>query len=68
LGSYVHPNRTVLATALLALPCLMLGGDQMGQWLIADVSFLDVHVQLWMVLVVMVFLLWFFYVWATRKP
>jgi hypothetical protein len=39
----------------------------MGQWLIADVSFLDVHV-LWMVLVVMVFLLWFFYVWATRKP
>ena len=40
----------------------------MGHWLIADVSFLDVHVQLWMVLVVMVFLLWFFYVWANRKP
>ena len=40
----------------------------MRQWLIADVSFLDVHVQLWMVLVVMVFLLWFFYVWANRKP
>ena len=32
----------------------------MGQWLIADVPFLDVHVQLWMVLVVMVVLLWFF--------
>jgi hypothetical protein len=40
----------------------------MRQWLIADFSFLDVHVQLWMVLVLMVFLLWFFYVWATRKP
>jgi hypothetical protein len=40
----------------------------MGQWLIADVSFLEVHVHLWMVLVATVVLLWFFYVWATRKP
>ena len=68
LTSRVHPNRPLLATPLLALPYLMRGGGQMGQWLIADVSFLDVHVQLWMVLVVMVVLLWFFYVWATRKP
>jgi hypothetical protein len=46
----------------------MRGDGQMGQWLIADVSFLDVHVQLWMVLMAAVVLLWFFYVWATRKP
>ena len=38
----------------------------MGQWLIADVSFLDIHLQLWMLLVAGVVLLWFLYVWATR--
>jgi hypothetical protein len=30
----------------------------MGQWLIADVSFLDIHLQLWMLLVAGVVLLW----------
>jgi hypothetical protein len=38
----------------------------MGQWLIADVSVLDVHVQLWMLLVVGVLLIWLAAVWATR--
>jgi hypothetical protein len=38
----------------------------MGQWLIADVSFLDVHVQLWMLLVAGVLLIWLAAVWATR--
>jgi hypothetical protein len=38
----------------------------MGQWLIADVSFLDAHVQLWMLLVVGVLLIWLAAVWATR--
>ncbi len=38
----------------------------MGEWLIADVALLDVHVQLWMLLVTGVVLLWFLYVWATR--
>ena len=42
------------------------GGSAMGQWLIADVSFLDVHVQLWMLLVVGVLLIWLAAVWATR--
>jgi hypothetical protein len=30
----------------------------MGQWLIADVSLLDVHLQLWMLLVIGIMLLW----------
>jgi hypothetical protein len=38
----------------------------MGQWLIADVSLFDVHLQLWMLLVTGIVLLWFLYVWATR--
>jgi hypothetical protein len=38
----------------------------MGQWLIADLSVSDVHVQLWMLLVTGILLLWFLYVWATR--
>ena len=38
----------------------------MGQWLIADFSILDVHVQLWMMLVTGIILFWFVYVWATR--
>jgi hypothetical protein len=40
----------------------------MGQWLIADFSFVDVHVQLWMVVVAVAILLWLFYAWATRRP
>jgi hypothetical protein len=38
----------------------------MGQWLIADVSLLDIHLQLWMLLVTGIMLLWIIYVWATR--
>jgi hypothetical protein len=38
----------------------------MGQWLIADVSLLDVHLQLWMLLVIGIMLLWIIYVWATQ--
>jgi hypothetical protein len=38
----------------------------MAEWLIADVSLLDVHLQLWMLLVTGILLLWFTYVWATR--
>ena len=38
----------------------------MGQWLIADVSLLDIHLQLWMLLVTGVMLLWIIYVWATQ--
>ena len=38
----------------------------MAQWLIADISLLDVHVQLWMLLVTGIMLLWFIYVWVTR--
>jgi hypothetical protein len=39
----------------------------MGQWLIADVSLFDVHLQLWMLLTTGIMLLWFIYVWATRS-
>ena len=38
----------------------------MGQWLIADISLLDSHLQLWMLLVAGIILSWFVYVWATR--
>ncbi len=38
----------------------------MGQWLIADISLSDVHLQLWMLLVTGFILVWFFYVGATR--
>jgi hypothetical protein len=38
----------------------------MGQWLIADVSLLDVHLQLWMLLVIGIMLLRIIYVWATQ--
>ena len=38
----------------------------MTQWLIADITCLDVHLQLWMLLVTGIILLWFAYVWATR--
>ena len=43
-----------------------MGEGTMGQWLIADLSVADVHVQLWMLLVTGILLLWFLYVWATR--
>jgi hypothetical protein len=42
------------------------GGPQMAQWLIADISLLDVHLQLWMLLVVTFMLLWIVDVWVTR--
>jgi hypothetical protein len=38
----------------------------MGQWLIADLSFFDIHFQLWMLLFAAFVIVWFFYVWATR--
>ena len=38
----------------------------MGQWLIADISLLDSHLQLWTLLVAGIILSWFVYVWATR--
>ena len=38
----------------------------MGEWLINDVSFLDVHVQLWMLLVTGIILGWLVYAWVTR--
>jgi hypothetical protein len=38
----------------------------MGEWLIADVSFLDVHLQLWMLLAAAIVLVWGVYAWATR--
>jgi hypothetical protein len=38
----------------------------MGEWLITDISLLDVHFQVWMLLVTGIVLLWFLYVWATR--
>jgi hypothetical protein len=39
----------------------------MGQWLITDISVMDVHVQLWMVLVTAILLVWLVFVWATRR-
>ena len=38
----------------------------MAEWLIADVSLFDVHLQLWMLLVTSALVLWFFYVWVMR--
>jgi len=38
----------------------------MGQWLAADLSVMDVHFQVWMVLVAVILLVWFAFVWATR--
>jgi hypothetical protein len=37
----------------------------MEHWLIADITFLDVHLQLCMLLVTGIMSLWFVYVWAT---
>ena len=42
------------------------GRGNMGQWLVADLSGMDVHFQLWMVLVTAILLVWFAFVWATR--
>ena len=39
----------------------------MGQWLIADLSVSDVHLQLWMLLVTAILLVWFAFVWATPR-
>jgi hypothetical protein len=39
----------------------------MKDWLIADVSLLDVHFQTWMLLVLGIPLCWFIAVWATRS-
>ena len=39
----------------------------MGEWLIADVSFLDVHFQAWMLAVLGIFLFWFVYAWRQRR-
>jgi hypothetical protein len=38
----------------------------MGRWLVADLSVMDVHFQLWMVLVTGILLVWFLFAWATR--
>ena len=38
----------------------------MGQWLVTDLSVLDVHFHLWMALVTAILLAWFAFVWATR--
>jgi hypothetical protein len=38
----------------------------MTQWLIADITFLDVHLQLSMLPGYRIIWLWFVYVWATR--
>jgi hypothetical protein len=34
----------------------------MGQWLAADLSVMDVHLQIWMVLVTAILLVWFAFV------
>jgi len=38
----------------------------MRDLLVADLSVMDVHFQLWMVLVAAILLIWFAFVWATR--
>jgi hypothetical protein len=42
------------------------GACNMRDWLVADLSVMDVHFQLWMVLVTALLLVWFAFVWATR--
>ncbi len=39
----------------------------MGEWLIADLSTLDVHVQACMLLVAGFFLLWLLYAWRQAR-
>ncbi|MGA8650467.1 MAG: hypothetical protein WB677_07575 [Xanthobacteraceae bacterium] len=36
----------------------------MGEWLVADLSVLDIHFQAWMLLVMGIFLLWLLYAWS----
>jgi hypothetical protein len=38
----------------------------MRDLLIADLSVMDVHFQVWMVLVTAILLIWFVFVWVTR--
>jgi len=38
----------------------------MRDLLVADLSVMDVHFQLWMALVTAILLIWFAFVWATR--
>jgi hypothetical protein len=38
----------------------------MRQWLVTDLSFFDIHFQLWMLLVTAVVVIWFLYAWARR--
>jgi hypothetical protein len=38
----------------------------MRDLLLADLSVMDIHFQLWMVLVTAILLIWFAFVWATR--
>ena len=42
-------------------------GRQMGQWLIADLSILDVQFQAWMLLVTGILLLWMLYAWRQAR-
>jgi hypothetical protein len=39
----------------------------MGEWLIADVSLWDVHIQMWMLVVLAIFLFGFAYVWRQQR-
>jgi len=55
-----------LGTPLLVASTFRDGDHHMGQWLIADVSQLDVHLQLWMLLVTGIMVLWIICVWATQ--
>ena len=59
------PLRQQLGDTTIGI-ALCSGEGTMGQWLIADLSVSDVHVQLWMLLVTGILLLWFLYVWVTR--
>jgi hypothetical protein len=43
------------------------GGRNTGQWLVADLSVMDIHFQLRMALVTGILLVWFLFVWATRQ-
>ena len=39
----------------------------MGEWLIADISFAGVHLQMWMLIVTAFFAAWLLYVWIQRQ-
>jgi hypothetical protein len=57
-GACAEEDRSGDATTAIVLSDM---GDKMGQWLIADFSFLEVHFQAWMVAVTGILLLWFLY-------